>query len=117
VFKVIPLPIFEYRCRSCGRIYESLILNSSDEKNSICPDCGSRKRERLISGVSAVRSATRKQKDRLEALSKVDPTKPQEVARHFKEHGSRFGETGFRGKKAWQDAVNRVAAGGPTLGE
>jgi hypothetical protein len=65
-----------------------------DEKNSICPDCGSRKRKRLVSA-----------------------TKPQEVAQHFKEHGSRFGETGFRGKKAWRDAVDRVAAGGPTLEE
>jgi putative FmdB family regulatory protein len=115
VFKVTALPIFEYRCRSCGGNYESLILNSSDERRSICPDCGSRKRERLISGVSVVRSASQTQKDRLQALAKVDPTKPQEVARHFKEHGSRFGETGFRGKKAWQDAVDRVAAGGPTL--
>jgi hypothetical protein len=53
----------------------------------------------------------------MQALSTVDPTKPQEVAQHFKEHGSRFGETGFRGKKAWQHAVDRVAAGGPTLEE
>jgi hypothetical protein len=37
------------------------------------------------------------------------------VARHFKEQGSRFGESDFRGKKTWKDAVHRVAEGGPTL--
>jgi putative FmdB family regulatory protein len=111
------LPIFEYRCESCKRVYEALILKSSGEENSGCPYCRGRKRKRLISGVSVVRSAAQKQKDRLQALSKVDPAKPQEVARHFKEHGSRFGETGFRGKKAWLDAVDRVAAGGPTTEE
>jgi putative FmdB family regulatory protein len=111
------LPIFEYRCESCRKVYEALILKSSGEKDLRCPYCRGRKRKRLISGVSVVRSASQKQKDRMQALSKVDPTKPQEVARHFKEHGSRFEETGFRGKKPWQDAVDRVAAGGPTLEE
>jgi putative FmdB family regulatory protein len=111
------LPIFEYRCRTCGRIYESLILNPRDEKNASCPDCGGRRRERLVSGVSVMRSPSRKHRDRLQSLAKVDPTKPREVAQHFKKHGSRFGETGFKGKKAWQNAVDRVAAGGPTLEE
>jgi len=111
------LPIFEYRCESCKKVYEALILKSSGEKALSCPYCRGRKRKRLISGVSVVRSASQKQKDRLQALSQVDPTRPQEVARHFKEHGSRFGETGFRGKKAWRGAVERVAAGGPTLEE
>ena len=111
------MPIFEYRCESCKKVYEALILKSSGEKDLRCPHCRGRKRKRLISGVSVVRSASRMQKDRLQALSKVDPTKPQEVAQHFKEHGSRFGEAGFKGKKAWRDAVDRVAAGGPTLEE
>jgi len=109
------LPIFEYRCESCKKVYEALILKSSGEKDLHCPYCRGRKRKKLISGVSVVRSASQTQKERLQALAKVDPTKPQEVARHFREHGSRFTETGFRGKKAWQEAVDRVAAGGPTL--
>ena len=111
------MPIFEYRCESCKKVYEALILKSSGEKDLRCPHCRGRKRKRLISGVSVVRSASRMQKDRLQALSKVDPTKPQEVAQHFKEHGSRFGEAGFKGKKAGRDAIDRVAAGGPTLEE
>jgi putative FmdB family regulatory protein len=111
------LPIFEYRCKSCKKIYESLIMSSWGEKDLSCPYCGGRKGERLISPVSLVRSPSQKRRDRMQALSKVDPTKPQEVARHLKEHGSRFGETGFRGTKAWRDAIDRVSAGGPTLEE
>ena len=53
--------------------------------------------------------------DRISALSKINPTNPQEVARYFKERGSRFGDRDFRGNKAWKDAVDRVAEGGPTL--
>jgi hypothetical protein len=51
----------------------------------------------------------------MKALAKVDPTKPQDVARHFKDHGSRFGEADFRGTKAWRETIDRVAEGGPTL--
>ncbi len=111
------MPIFEYRCESCKKVYEALILKPSGEKGLRCPYCGGRKRKRLISSVSVSRSPLQKKRDRLQNLAKVDPAKPQEVAKHFREHGSRFGETGFRGKKAWQDAVERVAAGGPTLEE
>jgi putative FmdB family regulatory protein len=111
------LPIFEFRCKSCQRIYESLIMSSSGEKDLSCPYCGHRKREKLVSRVSVLRSSSQKHRDRMQALSKVDPTKPQEVARHLKEHGSRFGETGFRETKTWREAVDRVSAGGPTLEE
>jgi putative FmdB family regulatory protein len=111
------LPIFEYRCKSCSRIYESLVMSSWGEKDLSCPYCGHGKRERLVSVVSVVRSPSQKQRDRMRALSRVNPAKPEEVARHLKEHGSRFGETGFRGTKAWREAVDRVSAGGPTLDE
>lgn len=111
------MPIFEYECRACHRVYESLIMNQLDHKDLICPHCGGQKGKRLVSAVSVVRSPSKKHKDRMHALSQVDPAKPQEVARHFKDHGSRFGESGFRGTRAWEKAIDRVSAGGPTLEE
>ncbi len=45
-------------------------------------------------------------------ISKVNPTNPEEVAKYFKERGSRFGDRGFRGTKNWRDADDRVAKGG-----
>ena len=69
------------------------------------------------SSVSVVRSASDKGKDRGQSLAAVDPQNPQEVARHFKEHGSQFGDEDFSGTDTWHDAIDRVAQGGPTLDE
>ena len=109
------MPIYEYRCRSCDNQYESLVLGADHEDLPACPRCNSSDVEKLMSSASVVRSPSQRDRDRMTALAKVDPAKPQEVARHLKEHGSRFGDADFRGKKAWRDAVDRVAEGGPTL--
>jgi len=109
------MPIYEYECLICKRTFEELTLGSADAFLPPCPSCGSRDTKRLISSASVIRSPSQRKRDRLTSLAKVDPSKPRQVARHFKEHGSRFGDAGFRGKKAWRDAVDRVADGGPTL--
>lgn len=41
------MPIFEFRCRKCGRSFEVLLLRR-DEKVK-CPDCGSEDLDRLLS--------------------------------------------------------------------
>ncbi len=33
------MPIYEYRCKKCGRIYEELVFNSKDEPK-VCKECG-----------------------------------------------------------------------------
>ena len=109
------MPIYEYECKSCSRFFEALVMGSDRESETECPSCGSREVQKLITSASVIRSPSQQKKDRFGALEKVDPTKPQDVARHFREHGSRFGDSGFRGKKAWRDAVDRVSEGGPTL--
>lgn len=111
------MPIYEYQCGSCNNHYETLVIDMTKESPLKCPHCGSRNVKKLISQASVLRSPSQRGTDRLKALAKVNPTKPQEVAQHFKEHGSRFGETDFRGKKAWRDAVDRVSKDGPTLEE
>ncbi len=111
------MPIYEYECESCGNRYAVLVHMKDSTETESCPRCGSQQARKLISSVSVVRSTSQKEKDREKALRAVDPTKPQEVARYFKEHGSRFGDEDFRGTNAWQDAVERVAEGGPTLDE
>lgn len=32
------MPIFDFRCGACGRVFETLIRG---EKKPLCPDCGS----------------------------------------------------------------------------
>jgi len=70
---------------------------------------------RTVMSQAVVDEDPQRHRERMNALANVDPTKPQEVARYLKTFGSRFGNSGFRGTNAWREAVDRVAAGGPTL--
>ncbi|HEY3215069.1 MAG TPA: zinc ribbon domain-containing protein [Candidatus Eisenbacteria bacterium] len=42
------LPIYEYRCSTCGERYESLFSHSNPSPPS-CPRCGATRVERLLS--------------------------------------------------------------------
>jgi len=48
------MPIYEYHCQDCNKDLSILFLSFSEaaENNPACPDCGSKKLERLISKVS-----------------------------------------------------------------
>jgi putative FmdB family regulatory protein len=41
------MPIFEYTCRDCKKTFEELVLGGDDE--IVCPHCGSKKTEKLMS--------------------------------------------------------------------
>jgi putative FmdB family regulatory protein len=109
------MPIYEYGCKTCKNQFEVLIGMTEKHERIRCPRCGGKNVERHMSVVSIGRPQSQVNQGRMKALEKVNPRKPQEVARHFREHGSRFGDADFRGTKAWKDAVHRVAEGGPTL--
>ena len=47
------MPIFEFKCGRCGHIYEELVL-SGEEEALMCPECKSKKVNRLISRTGAV---------------------------------------------------------------
>lgn len=111
------MPIYEYQCGSCHARTEVLVISLANGRNIKCAKCGSKNLNRLVSIVALGNSKARKAASRFEALSKVNPTNPQNVAQYFKERGSRFGDKEFRGTKAWKKAVDRVARGGPTLEE
>ncbi len=42
------MPIYDFRCRECGRVVEIFLHHNIDEAVS-CPHCGSKDMERLIS--------------------------------------------------------------------
>ena len=44
------MPIFEYECTKCGRLFEELVMNSSQEV--VCPACGSPDLDKLISTIA-----------------------------------------------------------------
>ncbi|MBN1893517.1 zinc ribbon domain-containing protein [bacterium] len=45
------MPIYEYQCRSCGGIFQTLIMKASEEKSLKCPHCGVPTPRRIISRV------------------------------------------------------------------
>ncbi len=42
------MPIYEYQCNQCGKVFEELIIGSSREDIK-CPDCGLTDVKRLMS--------------------------------------------------------------------
>ncbi|MBE7558198.1 zinc ribbon domain-containing protein [bacterium] len=53
------MPIYEYRCGRCSRVFEALIRKPSDESEEVCPHCGGHEKERLFSvfGMAGVEKA------------------------------------------------------------
>jgi putative FmdB family regulatory protein len=43
------MPIFEYKCRKCGEMFESFAQRATVTKLPVCPSCGSKDAERLFS--------------------------------------------------------------------
>jgi putative FmdB family regulatory protein len=43
------MPMYEYRCNSCGTVYEKLRRASDADRELECPDCESKDVRRLIS--------------------------------------------------------------------
>jgi putative FmdB family regulatory protein len=44
------MPIFEYECKKCGRLFEELVMGSPVEV--ACPSCGSTDLDKLISAIA-----------------------------------------------------------------
>lgn len=43
------MPMYEYRCQSCGETYEQLRRMAEADSDLICPHCGSVQVERQVS--------------------------------------------------------------------
>jgi len=47
------MPIFEYKCNDCNKIFEVLHKSSANLEEVICPDCQSKNYKKLLSSFSA----------------------------------------------------------------
>ncbi|MCC6849096.1 MAG: zinc ribbon domain-containing protein [Deltaproteobacteria bacterium] len=91
------MPLYEYRCTSCGKRVTLLTLRASEAVDEICDRCGARTLERLMSRFAMGRS----EESRLESLtdpsslSGLDEHDPASVARWMKKMSREMGdETG-----------------------
>ncbi|MGB7060802.1 MAG: zinc ribbon domain-containing protein [Candidatus Zixiibacteriota bacterium] len=48
------MPIYEYRCNSCGKAVEILQKSHTQKEPLVCPDCGSTEMQRLISSPDSI---------------------------------------------------------------
>lgn len=88
------MPIYEYRCRDCGRKSTFLTLSAKSNLAPKCKKCGSENLVKLVSRVAVSRS----EESRLESLA--DPSKlagldekdPKSLARWMKRMGKEMRE-------------------------
>jgi putative FmdB family regulatory protein len=105
------MPVYEYRCRQCGRKF-SLFLRTLDSQVTVaCPRCGSSDASRLVSRVAVMKS----EESRLEELadpgsllSDLDENDPKSVARWMRRMSREIGED--MGPE-FEEAIDRIEAG------
>jgi putative FmdB family regulatory protein len=50
------MPIHEFKCKSCGNIFEYLCLRSDEKDHVLCPSCGHGEAKVLLSTFSSMGS-------------------------------------------------------------
>ncbi len=106
------MPIYEYRCRKCGKRFSMLTLRVSEKVRPQCTHCGGRSAQRLMSRFAMPKS----EGARLEALSDpssmgdIDESDPSSVARWMRKMGKEAGED--LGGEDFDQMVDEIETGG-----
>jgi putative FmdB family regulatory protein len=43
------MPVYQYRCKACGKLFEITCHLSERDEVAVCPDCGGREVEQVFS--------------------------------------------------------------------
>jgi putative FmdB family regulatory protein len=110
------MPIYEYRCRDCGRKSTFVTLSVKAAVEPKCPKCGGVRLEKLVSRVAVRRSAA----GRVEGLADparlggLDENDPKSVARWMKTMGREMGdEMGEDLGEDFDEDIDRAIDEGP----
>jgi putative FmdB family regulatory protein len=91
------MPIYEYRCLTCRKVSEFLLLNLSSPFSPACPRCGGAEMERVLSRVR-VRLSEETRMERLAdphrwgGLADLDENDPASMARMMRQMGPHLQE-------------------------
>lgn len=88
------MPIYEYRCRRCGRRFSIFVRRMLEEVHPSCPQCHGQEVQRLISRVAIVHSEEA-HLDKLadpNSLGDVDENDPRSIARWMRRMEGMLGE-------------------------
>ena len=47
------MPLFEFKCKKCGKKFEELVMSSTRDEEINCPYCGSTRTEKMLSTFSS----------------------------------------------------------------
>jgi putative FmdB family regulatory protein len=88
------MPIYEYRCRKCGKRFSVLTLRISETPVARCDRCGSRAAERLLSRFAMPKSEDARMESLADpsALAGLDENDPKGMARWMRKMGKEMGE-------------------------
>jgi len=88
------MPIYEYRCRQCGKKNEVITFRISEEVSATCRHCGSELLDRIPSRVR-VRLSEETRMERLadpSRLGSLDENDPKSMIRWMKKMGQEMGD-------------------------
>jgi len=111
------MPIYEFRCRKCRRRYSVLTLRASETAVPLCPQCGSRAGDRLMSRFATPKSDAA----RMDALSDpsslagLDGDDPKSVGRWMRKMGGEMGDE--LGGADVDEMVDELEQGGDSGGD
>lgn len=102
------MPIYEYRCGSCQRRVSILFRGFSAAEDPVCPRCGGRELNRLVSRVAFHRSTSSDGDDFTSALDDFDESDPRAMARSLRAMSDEMGEPL---EPEMEEALGRLEAG------
>lgn len=86
------MPIYEYRCLGCKRVFSFLVGVVADSGDPVCPKCGGKDLRKLISRVARIRSQEAVLEDLADPGQIGDPEDPRDMARWAKKMGKTLGD-------------------------
>ena len=88
------MPIYEYRCTSCGRYHQQLVRSLATYEVPPCPRCSRPTLKKLVSRFAVGRSEESRVEDLADpsTFSDLDENDPRSVARWARRMGDAVGE-------------------------
>ncbi len=105
------MPIYEYRCRKCGKRFSVLTLRVSEKPVLQCDRCGHRGADRLLSRFAMPKSDEARAEGLGDPsmLAGLDENDPKSVARWMRKMGKEMGEE--VGGEDFDQAIEEMEAG------